>query len=257
MKPVIYIASDSTVMSYTKEYVPQTGWGQVLIEYFARPGETVEEHHPDSSVFPSAVRYDTPRIAVDNRAYAGRSMRTFWEEGRLDDIASCLGRGDYLFIQFAHNDANEKRPERFIPVKDYPAWLQLYTDEALMRGAVPVLVTAVAMRQFDSRGHVPVSFPEYRDAMMDFAAKKNLICLDLGEDSRRAVEELGPEKTKKLFMWTLKGEYPGGLYCEGSEDNAHLKREGALCFAGLLADEIRREPRLSALASELRDQPDG
>lgn len=249
MKPTIYLASDSTVQSYPEASYPQTGWGQVLIRFFADDTEEIKAFHPQTTSFPHVMRYETEQIAVDNRAFAGRSARSFWDEGRLADIESCLRPGDYLFIQFAHNDANEKKPERYIPVSDYPSWLARYVQVCRRTGATPVLVTAIAMRTFAPDKTLPVSFPAYRSAMLSYARKNGIACLDLAEDTRAYCEKLGPEKTKNIFMWTLKGEYPGGPYCEGSEDNAHLKYEGAVAFAGLLAKEICSCPQLTQLAS--------
>lgn len=254
MKPVIYLASDSTVQSYPSSSQPQTGWGQVLISYFSKEGEAVRAYHPQTTSFPHVMRYETQQIAVDNRAFAGRSARTFWEEGRFADMEPHFHAGDYLFFQFAHNDANEKKPERYIPVSDYPLWLDRYVQACRRAFVTPVLVTAIAMRIFEPDGSLPVSFPEYRDAMLEYAAKNGVACLDLGEATRARCEALGPERTRELYMWLQKGEYPGGPYCEGKEDNAHLKREGALLFAALLADRIRSCPALSPLASYLNEK---
>lgn len=264
MKPTIYIASDSTVQSYAPELYPQTGWGQMLIHYFAgtadaalgmEPGsypEGIRAYHPENTRFPHVMRYETDAIAIDNRAFAGRSARTFWEEGRFSDMASCFCPGDYFFFQFAHNDANAKKPERYIPVKDYPLWLDRYVKAALSFGCTPVLITAIAMRIFRPDGTLPVSFPEYRQAMLDYADANHIPCIDLGKLTRDYCQALGEETSKRLFMYLAKGEYPGGPYGEGKEDYAHLRLEGALAFAGLLADGIRQCPALSELASLLR-----
>lgn len=251
MKPVIYLASDSTVQSYAKEFTPQTGWGQVLIHCFAQKDEEIRVFHPDTTIFPHVMRYETSCIAVDNRAFAGRSARSFWNEGRFEDMKKCFHPGDYLFIQFAHNDANEKKPERYIPINEYPIWLERYVSAALALGVTPVLVTAIAMRTFLPDGSLPVSFPAYRDSMLEFAQKHNIACIDLGLLTRDFCQKLGPEQTKNIFMWTQKGEYPGGPYCEGSEDNAHLRYEGAIEFANLLAQGIKDCPSLSKLAALL------
>ncbi len=251
MKPVVYIASDSTAQSYSSKNYPQTGWGQVLIRFFAEKNEQIRSFHPLTTQFPHVMRYETNRIAIDNRAFAGRSARSFWNEGRLQDMEDAFHSGDYLFIQFAHNDANQKKPERYIPTEEYPLWLEKYVRTARTHGVTPVLVTAIAMRTFLPDGTLPVSFPAYRDAMIEFAQKHQIPCIDLGEATRAFCEKLGPEETKNIFMWTQKGEYPGGPYCEGSEDNAHLKEKGAHCFAGLLAQGIRECPQLSKLAALL------
>ncbi len=249
MKPVIYLASDSTVQSYPAQNFPQTGWGQVLIQFFAQKNESIQSFHPETTQFPHVMRYETDKIAIDNRAFAGRSARSFWNEGRLADMEQAFCRGDYLFIQFAHNDANKKKPERYIPAQEYPLWLERYVKIAHSHGVTPVLITAIAMRTFLPDGTLPISFPAYRNAMLEFAQKQKVPCIDLGEQTRAFCEKLGPEKTKNIFMWTQKGEYPGGPYCEGSEDNAHLKYDGAVAFAGLLAEGIRNCPELTELAA--------
>ena len=254
MIPTIYIASDSTAQSYAPDHYPQTGWGQVLIREFlpdSAPADSIREFHPDTTKFPHVRRYETDAIAVDNRAYAGRSAKTFWEEGRFDDLCACLKPGDYLFFQFAHNDANVNKPERYIPVSEYPQWIDRYVSRVKSAKATPVLITAIAMRTFLPDGSLPVSFPEYRQAMLDYAAANDVACIDLGELTRAYCEKLGPEQTRSIFMCLKKGEYPGGPYCEGKEDNAHLQYEGAAAFARLLSDGIRSCPKLSALAALL------
>lgn len=251
MKPVIYIASDSTVQSYAPELFPQTGWGQVLISCFCNSSNSVRISHPDSTAFPHVIRYDIDTIAIDNRAFAGRSARSFWEEGRFAEIVSCLNPGDYVFLQFAHNDANAAKPERYIPVAEYPQWLHRYVSAIKEKHAIPVLITAIAMRTFLDDGTLPVSFPQYRSAMLQYAAQNDVICLDLAEATRAYCEAIGPEGTKKIFMCLNKGEYPGGPYCDGKEDNAHLQYEGAVAFAKLLADLIRSCPALNDLAALL------
>ena len=143
-KITVYLAGDSTVQSYGHENAPLTGWGEVIHEFFRE--EKVSRCVPCPSDFTQAVRYETDGLFIDNRAMAGRSSRSFYDEGRLADIDRCLEKGDYLFAQFAHNDANEGKPERFVTPDQYEQYLLKYKEVCDRHGAQLVLVTAIAMR---------------------------------------------------------------------------------------------------------------
>lgn len=250
-KFTIYLAGDSTVQSYRSDIKPITGWGQMLHTCFWETAPKRGKEGCDwmgfgqksDSSFEQAICYETDGLFIDNRAMAGRSSRSFFDEGRLDDLEKSLKPGDYLFLQFAHNDANKEKEERYVTTEQYEEYLLRFINAAKKHGTQPVLVTAIAMRTFDETpdGTVSVSFPEYRDKMIELGDKYDLPVLDLGKKTADYLNAIGSEEAKKLFMWLEPGVYEA--YPDGKQDNVHLKQAGAAAFAGLLAELIRAYER--------------
>ncbi len=231
-KPSIYLASDSTVQPYGDREYPLTGWGQELHLFFKAQEEGENRHLRARTV-------DGPDVIIENRAIGGRSSKSFIEEGRLDEILAAIRPEDYLFIQWGHNDATAIRPNRYVAAKDFDTYIQYYIDGARQRGAIPVLVTPVARRNFDEPGGFKISFEEYRQQMIKLSKEQNVVLLDLGKASADFVGELGPEGSKDVFMWLKPGEYPDGSYADGLSDNTHLQEYGAMNFANMLAKLIK------------------
>ena len=232
-KPTLFLASDSTVQPYGEKNYPQTGWGQPLYLFFGPEKEGEDRHLADRVV-------ELPGIVINNRAIAGRSSRSFLEEGRLDEILLAINKGDFVLIQWAHNDGNKVRPNRYVSPVDYPVFIGYYVDGILQRGATPILVTAVTMRNCDwnENKEFTIAFPEYRYELMKFAAERNLPLIDLGKKSCELVAEHGPEGSKSIYMWIKEGQYPDGAFSAGCTDNAHLKVYGAMLFANLVVKSI-------------------
>lgn len=262
----LFLAGDSTVQSYRSQVRPITGWGQMLHTYFReaasekdRPGcDWMGAGRASDSAFEQSVCYETDGFLIDNRAMAGRSSRSYFDEGRLADLEKAMKPGDYLFMQFAHNDANREKEERYVDTQQYEAYLLRYAEACRRCGAQPVLVTAIAMRNCDDTAdhRFSVSFPEYRDKMLEMGDKYDLPVLDLGKATADYLNTVGPEESKKLFLWLEAGAYPDGPYAEGSKDNAHLQNRGAEAFAGLLAGLIKsydRDDRLDRIKVWLKE----
>lgn len=256
MKKRIFLAGDSTVQSYKAGTEPQTGWGQVLYENF-KGSQNCKIYPSSDSRFAQSMCYELDEVIIDNRAMAARSSRTFREEGRLEDIAECMKAGDYMLVQFAHNDANQGKPERYVPAEAFGASLLPFAELCRSRGALCIMVTAIAMRNCDDSpdGSFQISFPEYRKAMMDFAAKEDLVLLDMGKATTEYCGKLGGEECKKLFLWTKPGEYPDSTHKDGTMDNAHLQKRGAREFANILTNlvkDYRADDRLEEFKKWLR-----
>ncbi|WP_458119940.1 rhamnogalacturonan acetylesterase [Paenibacillus sp. Z6-24] len=211
-RPTIYLAGDSTVQSYRESQRPQAGWGQMI------------------------GRYLDDSIAVSNHAIGGRSSRSFIEQGRLDTIIGQLQTGDYLMIQFGHNDADRK-PERYTPVGDYRNYLKVYIHGARSKGATPILVTPVSRRDYNPDGQFNVSFPEYVEAMKQVAAETQTPLLDLSARSVAYYNAVGIEGTTSIFLHVQPGVYP--YFPNGVVDNTHFQEYGAVQIAGLVADGLR------------------
>ncbi|WP_322907438.1 rhamnogalacturonan acetylesterase [Paenibacillus campi] len=212
--PVVYLAGDSTVQTYRSAQRPQAGWGQMIAGYF------------------------DDGVQFSNRAIGGRSSRSFIEQGRLDTIVSLLQPGDYLMVQFGHNDADFSKPERYTPVNDYRQYLKTYIDRAHSKGATPILVTPVSRRDYNaSTGQFNPSFPDYVQAMKQVAAETNTLLIDLNARSVALYNETGVEGTKSIFLHVAPGEY--SAFPNGVQDNTHFQEQGAVKIAGLIAAGIQ------------------
>src|SRR5699024_1367473 len=107
-------------------------------------------------------RYFSLYVVIDNHAIGGRSSKTFYTEGRLDTILRDIQPKDYVFIQFGHNDSTKSRPERYVTVEQYKEYLETYVTGIRQRDGIPVLITSVGRRYFNSEAsQLYVSFTEY------------------------------------------------------------------------------------------------
>ena len=207
----IFVCGDSTAASYNPEETRMVGWGQLLGDFL--PGATVV-----------------------NLSMAGRSTKTFLAEGRLEP-AGQADPGDLVLIQFAHNDENEKKPERYTaPWTEFTDNLKYFIRFAREHGAVPVLLTPICMRIWQD-GKLQPTHGEYPAAMRAVAEETDVPLIDLYTESFRIVEAMGEEGSKALFMHFAPGEDPA--YPDGSEDNAHTKRAGAERFAEAAARGLK------------------
>ena len=207
----IFVCGDSTAASYNPEETRMVGWGQLLGDFL-------------------------PGVTVVNLSMAGRSTKTFLAEGRLEP-AGQADPGDLVLIQFAHNDENEKKPERYTaPWTEFTENLRFFIRFAREHGAVPVLLTPICMRIWQD-GKLQPTHGEYPAAMHAVAKEMNLPLIDLYTESFHIVESMGEEGSKALFMHFAPGGDPA--YPDGSEDNAHTKRAGAERFAAAAARGLK------------------
>lgn len=221
--PTIFLISDSTVRNYEIARAPMSGWGQVIGRLFE------------------------PEIKIENRAMGGRSTRTAYAEGRLNDLLVDVKPGDYVFIQFAHNDEAVNYPDRYVTVDEYKAYLNhYYIKGAIQRGGIPVALTSMNRRTFNKEiGAFVDSFPAYTKAMKEVAAENNLVLLDLNTKSLEYYNKLSYEGTASIFMQLKPGEAPN--YLAGLNDNTHFKEAGAKQMARMIIEEVNAKiPALSA-----------
>ncbi len=240
-KKTIFLIGDSTVQSYGIGSEPQAGWGQLLMRHFASDNSYIK-YHPDNTQFGQVVRYESDDLIIDNRAMAGRSARNYYDEGRAEDTIQEVSSEDIVLIQFAHNDANKGKTERYLTPEDYRNMLlEKYIKPVILKKAVPVLVTAIAMREFDDDGKCKISFPEYRDMMLDIAAnnKDKVKLIDLGKLTAELNTQIGIEGCKSIYLHIPKGLFTS--FPDGSEDNAHLQYNGAFAYAGIVHKELIRQ----------------
>ena len=206
-EPTIYLAGDSTVVD--QYYEPWAAWGQMLPRFFL------------------------PGVVIANHAESGETTRSFVTEKRLDKIMSTIKSGDYLFIQFAHNDMKPGA----VSLDDYKRLLADYIAQTRAKGATPVLVTSMNRRTFDDSGHITNSFGGYPDAMRVVAAQQKIALIDLNAMSKTLFETLGPEGSIKAFM-----HYPANAYAnqpKAIDDDTHFNSYGAYELARCIAHGIR------------------
>lgn len=210
----VYLAGDSTMAPKLPDKRPETGWGEALQAWF------------DSDV-----------VTVDNRARNGRSTRTFIGEGRWAAILNDLDKGDYVFIQFGHNDGSENKVDRYTPPTDYRANLRGFVDDVRARGGIPVLLTPVMRRRFDDRGNFYDTHGAYPGIVRNLAREAEVPLLDMHRDSGALLLESGPVASRDLFLILAPGESPN--YPDGLDDNTHFSPEGAARMAALAVAELR------------------
>ena len=212
--PRIFIASDSTAQSYSRDRYPQTGWGQMLQCGLA--GD----------------------VEVMNRAMGGRSTRTFLSEGRWDKLIADGQPGDMVLIQFGHNDATASRPERYAPAATvFRDNLLRMIWEARGRGLVPVLVTPPVRRSFVD-GRVKADFADYSQVMRELVVSTNTPMIDLEARSADLLQPVGPEKAKRFFLHYTKADRVAA-YPDGISDDTHFSELGARAMANLVAQELK------------------
>jgi lysophospholipase L1-like esterase len=211
----VYMIGDSTMCEYEAKRQPLTGWGMPFKYFF------------DSTV------------QIDNRARGGRSTRTFLNERRWQPIADSLQEGDYVLMQFGHNDEakEEKYKDRFTPVPDYKTNLIKFINEARAKKAIPVIITPVSRMRFDKEGKQEETHTEYTAACYEVAKEFKVPLVDLDKMSRELYNRLGPTGTKLLFMQLEPGENPS--YPEGQKDNTHFNEYGARRIAELVLQGLQ------------------
>ena len=195
--PTIYLLGDSTVADQPLE--PYNSWGQMLTRFF-KPG-----------------------VAIANHAESGESLRSSLGAKRLDKVLSVMKAGDYLFIQYGHNDEKEKG-EGVGAFTTYKSDLKKFVVGVRQRGGLPVLVTPVQRRTFDNDGKITNSHGDYPEAMKQVAREENVPLIDLNLMSKALYETWGPEQSKTAFA---------------PNDNTHHNDFGSYELAKLIVEGIR------------------
>lgn len=237
-KTTVYLVGDSTMANKQRTAYPETGWGMPLVTFF------------DSTV------------VVDNRAMNGRSTRTFIGENRWQPVAASLRPGDYVLIQFGHNDESPDKVDRYTPPADFKRNLLRFVRETQAKRAFPILLTPVTRRQFDAAGKVKETHVEYSALTTAVAREAQVPLVDLDGLSRNLLQPLGPEASKLLYMQLAPGDHPN--YPLGRNDNTHFSELGARKVAALVVNDLRAqhvplfEQHLAkAVAKNLVAQPTG
>ena len=239
----IFTIGDSTMANKKLEGEnPERGWGQMLSRYF------------------------TDGITIDNHAVNGRSSKSFIDEGRWDNVLSKIQKGDYVFIQFGHNDEKDDPKRHTDPGTTFDANLRKFVEETRAKGGIPVLFNSIVRRKFgksgadavadaikqdDIRNGIDPKAPKevieegaklidthgaYLDSPANVAKELNVAFIDLNSLTHKLVEDLGPEKSKELYLWVQPKTVPA--LPDGREDNTHLNVHGASIVAEMAAKAV-------------------
>jgi lysophospholipase L1-like esterase len=212
----IFLAGNSTVVD--QAYEPYSAWGNMIPRFF-KPGA----------------------IVVANYAESGESLRSFIAEKRLDKILSQMKAGDYLFIEFAHNDQKQKD---LLPFVGYKALLEKFITETRKKKGIPVLVSSMHRRNFDSTGHIVNTLGDFPEAARQTAAEQKVALIDLNAMSKILWETLGPEESKKAFVHYPANSFPGRD--KAIRDDTHFSNYGAYQLAKCIVEGIKKaEPGLA------------
>ncbi|HEX8566537.1 MAG TPA: rhamnogalacturonan acetylesterase [Pyrinomonadaceae bacterium] len=214
----VYLAGDSTMAEKKPEKRPETGWGEMLQAYF-----------------------DVEKVRIENHAQNGRSTRTFISEIRWQTIVDKLKKGDYVFIQFGHNDQSKEKVDRYTPPEDYRKNLIKFVEEVRARKANPVLLTPVMRRKFDKDGKFVDQHGVYPEIVREVAKEYKTPLIDMHRASEKVLVNYGVEESKKLFLQLQPGE--NANYPNGVNDNTHFNPKGAeemvrLAVAGIKEQKI-------------------
>ena len=215
-KPTIYGIGDSTMANKVKpEENPERGWGQMLPLFF------------------------NDNIKIDNRAVNGRSTRSFIAEKRWDDILKTLKKGDYVFIQFGHNDQKEKDSTRYTnPHTAYRHNLIRFVEETRAKGATPIIFSSIVRRNFNENGVLISTHGEYTMEARLVAQEYKVPFIDMEYYTELLEQSYGPEKSKQLHMHFKAGEIP--YYKEDKADDTHLGVKGATEVAKIAVQELKK-----------------
>lgn len=196
---------------------------------------TQNPEHGWMQVFPQFVTAD---VKIVNKAVNGRSTKSFIEENRWDSIVKVLKPGNYVFIQFGHNDQKAEDPKRYTnPHTAYRHNLIRFIKETRDKGAIPVLFTSVARRNFNEQGVLIDTHGDYPQEMRLVAREYNVPLIDLQYYSEQLEIMYGHEKSKELHLHFAPGEHP--YYPDGKKDDTHLSKKGATEIASVAARELK------------------
>jgi lysophospholipase L1-like esterase len=210
----VWLIGDSTMANKEIKAYPETGWGMPFRYFF------------DSTV------------DVDNRAKNGRSTQSFIDEGLWKPVVDNLSEGDYVFVQFGHNDEVPTK-KTYTTEDQFKANLIRYVNESRAKKAIPVLITPVARRKFDSTGNVVGTHEVYSQIVRDVAKQLNVPLIDLDKKSQTLLQQFGPESSKLLYNHLQPGEHPN--FPKGNSDDTHFNELGARKMAELVLEGIREQ----------------
>ena len=210
----LFIAGDSTASIKSIKAFPENGWGMPFVHFW------------DSTV------------TIVNKAKNGRSTSSFQTEGLWKQILDEASEGDYVFIQFGHNDEVPTKKTATTP-EQFKNNLKKFVQETRENKAIPVLLTSMARRKFDSTGKIVGTHDEYMKITRSVAKEENTVLFDMDVITQQLYQQFGAENSALLFMQLKPGEHPN--HPKGKDDNTHFNEFGARLVAQLVLKEIRTQ----------------
>ena len=212
-KPNIFLTGDSTCANKPTDDNPERGWGQLFPDYF------------------------TDAVSIQNHAVNGRSTKSFISEHRWDTVMAGLQKGDYVLIQFGHNDEKSEDSTRSAPAHGlYKDNLIRFVKDVRSKGANPILITPVMRRKFDAAGKFVDQHGDYPGVVKEVAALLKVPLIDLHKSSEVTIVTEGVENSKRLFLNIPAGHFKN--YKGKEEDNTHFSEYGAATMAALVCQSI-------------------
>jgi len=208
----IHMAGDSTMMNYRGNVAPQQGWGQ-------RMQELVKDG-----------------VTVKNRSIGGRSTKSFKAEKRWESLLREVKKGDFVIIQFGHNDGTKDKPERYAdPKTEYKENMKGFVEDVRKAGGIPVIATSIPFGIYLENGSLkPAGFLNpYLQSAREVAAETKCDLVDLYAYAEKELNAAGEKKGTSLYLVLNPGDYPN--YPEGKSDRCHINFRGALFYAKAFA----------------------
>ncbi|WP_231625589.1 rhamnogalacturonan acetylesterase [Pedobacter sp. R20-19] len=208
----VFLAGNSTVVNQDDE--PWASWGQMIPRFF-KPG-----------------------VAIANHAESGLTLASFIGSGRLSKVLSVMKPGDYLFIEFGHNDQKEKGANDGA-YRSYTERLKMFISETRKKGGIPIIVTSTSRRSFDSVGKIQNTLGDFPEAARKVAQSENVALIDLNKMTTQLFNALGEEPSKKAFVHYPANRYPGQN--TPLADNTHFNPYGAYEIAKCVVLGIQQQ----------------
>jgi len=202
----IWLIGDSTMAPKSAKAYPELGWGEGLADYV------------------------TNQAKVHNLAVNGRSSLSFINEGRWQAVYDSLQKGDYVIIQFGHNDEKTDAARHTEPFGSFKQNSQKFIDEARKKGAIPIVCSSIVRRHFDAAGNLKDTHGDYITGAAQIARETNTAYVNMEALTRKLVSGMGPEKSKDIFLFT-----------DSKQDSTHLNVAGAGIVAGLFVEEAKAQ----------------
>jgi lysophospholipase L1-like esterase len=229
-KTTLYTIGDSTMANKKdSDRNPEHGWAQVLQPFFR------------------------DNIVVENKAVNGRSTKSFINEKRWDSIYKKLKKGDFVFIEFGHNDEKIEDSTRYTnPHTTYRYNLIRFVKETREKGATPVLLTSIARRNFNEKGVLVPTHGDYPLETRLVAQEYKIPFIDLEYYTELLEQSYGPEKSKQLHLHFKAGE--NAYYDKDKNDDTHLSLKGATEIAQIVVNQIKglEDPSLEKLKKGIK-----
>lgn len=208
--PTVFLCGNSTVVDQDNE--PWCSWGQII------------------------PRWMNDQVAIANYAESGETATTFISVGRLKKLLTQMKKGDYIFMEFGHNDQKQKYAGAGA-YYNFATSLKTFIDEARKRGATPLFVTPTQRRSFDANGKIQETHADYPEAMKWVASREGVDLIDLHESTRTLYEAMGVEESKRAFVHYPAGSYPGQK--TDFADNTHFNPYGAYEIAKCIIEGLK------------------